>query len=431
MKCLARGLLALLLLGAAPAGDRAMPYSASLRIPADTEGRLAASVYSLPASFFDPAEAQRFLGAVRRIDRKRTVIVLADPPLAARLDAHGIVLINTGARSYSPWPRDPMSFAYAGDRVVLLVRPNLQRGREGDAGLAREIIQGLPDEVDRAWGGARWTEAPTPFHNGQVLLSHDAAWVTLHTLEPLILEELGLAAVPVETFTAAAAIDRYVEAAEKAASRLGALYGRTVRCVHPLPAKGSGNAALMRTIGGGAGTDLDSVLTLLPHGQSLAALVADVSAGQALLSGLPQQDLATLRAGYGFAAEGDALRTALREAQESPRARDLDAFLDLVADHLAKEGLTVRRLPLLVVPTALLGHGANHPDFLLTWNNVVLETKNKALRAEGFSSLSSTGDAVAREAMAAFGVHLDLLPPLVESVVANGGYRCASNHLRR
>jgi hypothetical protein len=409
-----------------------MPYSASaLRLPADTEGRLAASVYSLPSSFFDPAEAQRFLDAVRRLDRKRTIIVLADPPLAARLDSKDIVLIDTGARSYSPWPRDPMSFAFAGDRVVLLVRPNLQRGREQDAHLAREILDGLPKAIDRAWGGARWAEAPTPFHNGQVLLTKDAAWVTLHTLEPLILEELGLAAVPVGTFATAAGIDRYVEAAEKAGRRLGALYGRPVRFVHPLPAKASGDAALMRTIGGGAGTDLDSVLTLLPHGQGLAALVADVSVGRALISELPKDDLAALRSGYGLAPEEDALRSALLGAQDSRRAGDLTAFLDLVADHLAKAGLTVRRLPLLVVPTALLGDGPSHPDFLVTWNNVVVEKKDGRARAEGFSALSSRGDTLACATFAALGVHLDLLPPLIESIVANGGYRCASNHLRR
>src|SRR5512134_2717982 len=116
MKRLGRGLLALSLLGAAPAADRAMPYAASaLRLPADTEGRLTASVYSLPSSFFDADQALSFLAAVRRLDRKRTLIVLADPPLAARLAGGDIVLINTGDRSYSPWPRDPMSFAFAGD----------------------------------------------------------------------------------------------------------------------------------------------------------------------------------------------------------------------------------------------------------------------------------------------------------------------------
>lgn len=423
-----RGLLALALLGAAPAAERAIPYQASaLRIPADTEGRLAASVYSLPSSFFTVEEAQGFLNAVRNLDRERTLIVLADAPVAARLSGQDLAVVNTGDRSYSPWPRDPMSFAYAGERVVLLVRPNLQRGREADAGMAREILQSLPEKLDLAWGGARWTESPTPFHNGQVLLSKDAAWVTLHSLEPLILEEQGLSAVPVETFYSASGIDRYVEAAGKAATRLSALYGRTVRFVHPLPVKGSGDSALMRTIGGGAGIDLDSVLTLLPH----AALVADVSAGQALLAGLPNADLEALRAGYGLRPEADALKAALLKAQESARARDLDAFLDLTASQLTQEGLKVQRLPLLIVPTALLRDAPQHPDFLLTWNNVVVERMGESLRAEGFSSLSTTGDAAARAAFAALDVRLDLLPPLIESVVANGGYRCASNHLRR
>lgn len=110
----------------------------------------------------------------------------------------------------------------------------------------------------------------------------------------------------------------------------------------------------------------------------------------------------------------------------------LGEFLDAVAQHLEGEGIAVKRLPILSVPVPLLQDraGLSHRDFLLTWNNVVVETPKSGTRAEGFSSLLPAGDARAREVFTSLGVHLDLFPPLVRSVILNGGYRCASNHLR-
>ena len=92
----------------------------------------------------------------------------------------------------------------------------------------------------------------------------------------------------------------------------------------------------------------------------------------------------------------------------------------------------MRRLPLLAVPVALLRNreGLTHDEFLITWNNVVAETRAGRLRAEGFASLIPTGDRLVRKAFAAAGAQLDLFPPLVRSVILNGGYRCASNHER-
>ena len=84
--------------------------------------------------------------------------------------------------------------------------------------------------------------------------------------------------------------------------------------------------------------------------------------------------------------------------------------------------MNVRRVPLLKMP---------QKAFLITANNVVLETRGTVRRAEGFASLLPPVDAAAREAFAASGYHLDLFPPLARSVVLGGGYRCASNHLRQ
>ena len=306
----------------------------------------------------------------------------------------------------------------------VLVRPNLQTGREEDASLGPELVQALPEEIDRAWGKASWTEASVPFHNGQVLLTRDAAWVTLHALEPAILARLGLDRVPVESFAKPEGINRYLVAANEAARELGTLYGRTVRFVHPLPK----TANLMRQIGGGAGYDLDSIVTLVPQKNGMAALVADVSLGRDLLAKLPASDWDALRRGYGLESAGDPLAA----AQKTPGMDGLDAFLDLVAEHLAAQGMEVKRLPILTVPVSLLAYraGLDHSEFLITWNNVVVETRKNDVRAEGFASLIPSADARAREVFGALGVHLDLLPPLVRSVILNGGYRCASNHLR-
>ncbi len=405
------------------------------RFDSDVDGRLTASVYSLPSFFFDLPAADAFLTGVRAAaGPSRTLVVLTDSPLyerlAPRAKALGVRLLDTHGRAYSPWPRDPFTLVKTRTGGVrVLVRPNLQPGREEDAHLGPELVRSLPDDLDRAWGHPTWTEAPVPFHNGQVLLTKDAAWLTLHALEPRILAILRTDRVPVASFNTAEGIDRYLAAADQAAAELATLYSRPVRFVHPLPRTGdlATRTALMKRIGGGAGYDLDSILTLVPGKKGLAVLVADVNAGRDLLAKLPkgnQDALRHLRKGYNLEPTADL--TAL------PELDALGSFLDLTAEHLASQGLTVRRLPLLAIPVALLHDrtGLTHSSFLITWNNVVLERRNKEVRAEGFSSLIPTGDRMARDTFASLGVHLDLVPPLVRSVILNGGYRCASNHLR-
>ncbi|MFL6236391.1 MAG: hypothetical protein ACJ76N_24880 [Thermoanaerobaculia bacterium] len=416
-------------------GRRAGP-TPGLRFDADTAGRLTASVYSLPSFFFDPRTADAFLSAVHAASPERTLVVLTDSTVLAALSPRAkdfnLRLLDTYGRPYSPWPRDPFSLVHTRDGALrVLVRPNLQPGREEDANLGPELVQGLPEDLDRAWGKVTWSTAPVPFHNGQVLLTPDAAWITLHALEPRILALLGVDRVPVASFATAAGIDRYLAAADQAAGELAKLYGRPVRFVHPLPRRGelAARTELMRRIGGGAGYDLDSIATLLPGGK---ALVADVSAGRSLLAKLPAADWGSLRRGYGLEPSGAALSAAMTAAQGTPEMDALGGFLDLVAGELAKGGMKVRRLPILIVPVALLADrsGLSHESFLLTWNNAVVEVRKGQARAEGFSYLLPTGDQAARDAFAASGVRLDLFPPLVRSIVLNGGYRCASNHLR-
>lgn len=418
------------------------PARPPFRFDADTSGRIAASVYSLPSFFFSPATVRELLLAISRLDPRREILVLADlamvRALGAAPPAPRLHLLETYGRPYSPWPRDPFSLVRdSAGRLVALARPNSQTGREEDANLAAEWVQNLPADLDRKWGGKGgvvWTVAPTPFHNGQVLLTEDAAWMTVHALEPRVLALLGAERVPVESFGSAEGIDRYLRAVDQASGELAALYGRPVRFVHPLPRAGTlaERTALLRTLGGAAGYDLDSLVTFVPAKGGVAALVADSGLGRGATAQAGPRDLEALRAGFGLAPEGEGLRAALLAAQESPATRALGAFLDLAARSLQEAGFPVRRLPLLSIPTALLAEraGLHHEEFLLTWNNVVVERRPEGARAEGFSYHFPPGDRAAREAFEGLGVHLDLLPPLARSIVLNGGYRCASNHLR-
>lgn len=450
--------------GAAPrrAADRLSAFGREPpRFDDDAEAAIAASVYSLPSSFFDSPVAAAFLAALRAMAPRRDLVVLTDLPsrrrLAACCSGPRLHLLETYGRGFSPWTRDPMSLTRRADGgVMVLVRPNAQPGREEDGYLGAQLVRQLPPALDRAWGGVRWEVAPVPFHNGQVLLTRDAAWISIHSLEPRILALLGIDRVPVESFATAAGIERYFAAARQAAAELAALYGRPVRFVHPLPPAviGGGDRQLATSrdlilrAGGAAGYDLDSVLTLLPaaaagssaaagrspgtRGRPAVALVASLAAGRALLAALTSEDWEALRRGYDLAAAGGELAAALGAAQRTPAAARLDGFLDLVAAHLGSQGFRVERLPLLTVPVTLLSdhEGVAGREFLLTWNNVVLETRDGQLRAEGFSSLLPAGDREARRVFTAAGCSLDLLPALVHSIVLNGGYRCASNHLR-
>ncbi len=414
----------------------------ALRFDDDWTREIAASVYSLPSSFFSAAEAKSFLAGVHSLAPKRQILVLADPAAREALGRlPGVTALPTFGRDYSPWPRDPLSLTHRADGgLAVLIRPNLQRGREEDANLGRALIQTLPADLDRRFQQPVWTVAGVPFHNGQALIAPRAVWISIHTLEPRILEILGLDRIPVETFGTATGIDRYLAAARQAADELGVLYGRPVRFVHPLPNHGdlAARVDLLRAIGGGAGTDLDSIVTLVPRRTGAAdapptAFVADVAAGVALLGRLSPADLAAARSTYGFSPGVD-LAGVLKAGLATPSARGLGAFLDAVASHLSAEGLEVHRLPLLFAPFAALARADELPEggtFLIGWNNAVLETRGGAFSAEAFASGLPTGDREAVAAYATAGARLTLLPALPMGVIRGGGYRCASNHVRR
>ncbi|HUF78535.1 MAG TPA: hypothetical protein VMR44_06465, partial [Thermoanaerobaculia bacterium] len=202
----------------------------ALAFPDELRDPISASLFSFPSGVVEPSEAAALLAAVREAAPERELVVLADLPLRGALEVggstRGVHWIETHGRPYSPWPRDPFSTArLPGGGLVLVERPDFQGGREGDRWLAREVVQNLPEELDRAWGGdggVRWGAAPFPFHNGHVLMAGGAAWTSLHGLERRILAMTALERVPVESFGTVAGIDRYLAAARRVMDEMSA-----------------------------------------------------------------------------------------------------------------------------------------------------------------------------------------------------------------
>lgn len=378
------------------------------RMPNDTSGPIETSIFSFNTGFFDKAgDPRAFLTALRASSPKRRIVVLADDEVAAALKGVDVEILPSFSRPYTPWPRDPFTVARTANGGVLLInRPNRQPEREEDANMVRALAQNLD---------ASWTVAPIPFHNGHILLTPDAMYLSIHSVEIRALQILGIDAVPVKTFGTREGIEKYLNAVRQAAKDLESLYRKPARFVHPLDP----DYELIRRLAGGGGFDLDSIMTLLPQRDgSLIALVGDISLGAKIAR---TADWKIANKAYGLSGN-----VAAAQSQRSTVA--LGEFLDTVAAHLAANGVKVQRLPLLNIPTSL-AKGAPR-NFLLTWNNVVLEANGDKRRAEGFASLIGAGDDYARKAFASAGYELELLPPLVKSITHSGGYRCASNHVR-
>jgi hypothetical protein len=400
-----------------------------------------ASVYSLPAGFFDATEVRQFLAALAEARPKREIIVLSragSPVEKGRMAPNPhLYWIAPPAGDFTPWPRDPFLFGWRQDRPALLDRPNVQRGREEDRAMAEALVRAWPRALADRWGAPSLATAAVPFHHGQFLLSESTVWLSIHSLERAVLTRLGVDQVPIDSLRTVAGRHSYLEALETEAARLAeSLDGYQPAWVHDLPLAVEPDAfARFAALAGGAGFDLDSYLTVLPvvHGGGAPrALVGSPPLGEREVQRVSAGELEAMRAFYELAPPVQELRQQLVAYQASPRARDLGAYLDGIAEHLTESGLTVTRLPLLLVPTALFEDraGVDYPDFLLTWNNVVLDNTGGKATAEGFRYHFAPGDRAAVAAFAAAGYRLDLFPALRRSIVLGGGYRCASNHLR-
>ena len=408
--------------------------------PLEGQGEIALSVYSLPAQLFSYEEAAGFLDTIRSYGESREIVVLSDldlyAPFKAFCDKHQIELIETSVPFYSPWPRDPMIFAQSeGSGWLIVQRPNVQSSREMDDYMARELVHGLPDKLDCEWGEVRWDRAATPFHNGKILLVDDRVWINLDSVEIRTLEILGLDRVPVRSFQSAEGIQVYLEAAQKAAGELAQLFGKPVSFIDPLPWGGplEKRSAMMYFLGGGAGYDLDSLVTVLPQDKGPGtAIIGDVNLAKQMIAGASGDDWRRFSQGYKFRGEPEQRRREILDYQSEQRSTKLGQYLDLVAAYLGSVGFKVKRLPLFLVPQdQIKARQDDGGDFLVTWNNVVLEQSDDGDFAEGFTGLLQSGDSRAKEVFASEGFQLRFVPPLLESIYRNGGYRCASKHLRR
>jgi hypothetical protein len=406
-----------------PSSNRFLANNTAMIATAGNEP-IEASIYSINSRFVKADEAKRFLAAVRVASPQRRIVVIADDAMQSALQkdlaALRIDFIDNLNRPLTPWPRDPFSIARAPNGgVVFINRPNMQRNREEDATMVRVLLNGLPKSLDDRWK-PRWTTGATSFHNGQILLTPKTVWISMHSVEFRALELLGIDHVPVERFGSAHGIARYIDAVQHAANELSKLYDRPVRFVHELPH----TPQQIEVLGGGAGFDLDSIVTLLPHADgSIDALIGDVPLGAKLAASTNEWQ--ELEKTYSLTANA---RDAVMNFQNDPSSSGLQHFLDQCANDLAKRGVKVRRLPLLMIPMSLLINDdrPETPYFLVTANNVVLERNH----AEGFASGLPLVDSAARSIFKSAGYDLTLFPPLPRSVVLNGGYRCASNEVR-
>jgi hypothetical protein len=400
-----------------------------------------ASIYSLPSGYFRFEEAAAFLRSVHTIAPQRDIVVLSNQPLLGELRGLAgqmpLHLIDTLGRAYSPWPRDPFVVAQsARGPVTLVVRPNLQAQRELDVFMAREVVQNLPEELDQEWQRVQWTFAPVPFHGGHMLTTPEATWVSVHTLMPRIKELIGMRGpLDLQEVRRPHRQAQFLQALATAAGEFEAIFGRPVELVHAMPEDDSTAAvdAFGVVLGGGDARDLDSILTLVSQpGGGTAALVGDLTLGRRLLQDAPADDVGRLRALYHVIPEGNTLKQQLGDAQTTPVNRQFNAYLDAISDHLRRRGIDVHRVPLLHVPQELIPDPMRYTrvSFMISWNNVVLEEAGGEVHAEGFASGLESTDAAVQRIYAEAGVKLRYASPLALSIMRDGGYRCASNHVR-
>jgi len=423
-----------------PSRTREVPFEA-IDFDYGSQAPIRASIYSLPSRYFRADEATRFLRSVNAAAPQRRLVVLSDQPVIDELrpleTEMPLVLLDSYGRRYSPWPRDPF-FATVSARgpVTLVVRPNLQAQREIDVFMAREIVQDLPDEVDREWQRVQWTMAPVPFHGGHMLTTPTTTWVSALTLLPRVKEILGTTGkIDLQQLRDPQTLRSFLAALETAKTEFEETFNQPARFVHALPTAGGAAEidALQVVLGGGDTRDLDSIITIVESAEGRQrALVGDVTLGSRLIQDAPDSDIAKLRALYHLQPAPDDLRQQIAEGHRTPRNQQFDAFLDASAAYLERLGLEVTRLPLLDVSQRLIPAELSdgRPAFLVNWNNVVLQEVDGEMRAEGFASGMTSTDEKVREIYADAGVRLDYVAPLPLSIMRDGGYRCASGHVR-
>lgn len=404
------------------------------RIQPNGLSRIEATVISAPTGRVRVDEVAALIDDLTHWDPERRVLVLADgsnfEQLLACCSSDLVAVRPSFGRPFSPWPRDAMTFARSSDgSPLLLMRPNEVPGRELDALMGRALLQ-FNDLERVATQPVHWLTSPVPFHNGQILFTPGETWVSIHSLERRALELLGLDSVPTTSFATQRGLETYLDAVRRAAGEYEVLFSQPVGFVHPLPASGPAERreAEMWALAGGAGWDLDSLITILPRVADLpVTLVGSAGLGQALVASIGDDEL---RAWLDSLRLTSVSTAAARVALSGPLARrtSLQQFLDVTAEHLEGIGHEVVRVPLLVLPQNLARQ--LKADVLIGMHNVVLERGRRGPRAEGFSSGLQSLDQHAIDLFRVAGYELRLVPAISDSILLNAGYRCSTNHLR-
>ena len=440
-----------------PSSERELPFQdlGPLSCP-DGVSPLQALLFSFPSSMFDTDDCIALLDSVHQSSPSVTLAVISDytandgasaERFRAKARALGAHLIAPLGPSPSPWLRDPIFVGRdSNQQLVLINRAGSQQGREQDQNIPRQLIQGAPSEFESLTGPLFWSQAPFHFHGGHLLFTPESPWISVHSIETQILQRLDLQSIDVQKLIDTSGWKSFSEAANASAEELGKLGGHRVQWVHPWPSPPAGmeHSDFVRCLGGGNDIDLDTLLTILPGGPSDTAILGDLESGAALLGTVSDEELAEFSRRFQIRVPTRDLRDALTRWKGSPRVTGLSAFLELVATHLRAKGLRVRRTPLLMMPTPLI---ANHPKFAaeqphahfpIGFSNVVLDSQPAPnepaefrLRAHSFESCLPTFDEEARRIFTEAGCELMLHPALVESIISEGGFRCATQEIRK
>ncbi len=440
-----------------PSSQRERPFQDLVPLSCtDGVSPLQALLFSFPSSMFDAEDCIALLDSVHQSSPSVALAVISDytandgtaaESFRAEARALGAYLIAPLGPSPSPWLRDPILVGRDSDQqLVLINRAGSQQGREQDQNIPRQLIQGTPSEFESLTGPLFWSQAPFHFHGGHLLFTPESPWISVHSIETQILKRLNLQGIDVQKLNDIDGWNSFSEAANASAEELGKLGGHRVQWVHPWPSTPPGmeHSEFVRCLGGGNDIDLDTLLTILPGGPSDTAILGDLDQGGELLGTVSDEELAEFSRRFQIRVPPRDLRDALTRWKRSARVAGLSAFLELVATHLRTNGLRVRRTPMLMIPTPLI---ANHPKFAaeqphahfpIGFSNVVLDSQSapnepteRRLRAHSFESCLPIFDAEARRVFAEAECDLILHPALVESIISEGGFRCATQEIRR
>lgn len=440
---------------------RERPFeSGSFELVDDGTSPITSHLFSLPSTHFDPAACLETLRSVRSACPEAELLVLSDfmgsSQPAARtfceeLRSMGCRLLPTlGQSPPSPWLRDPMlPLEDEEGRLIFLSRPNRQSGRESDLKVSRQLVSAAAQDWDEEHREVSWSPCPTPFHGGHLIFTPGSVWLSVHSVETRVLELMNIDRIDVTKLLKPEGWANYCRAVDAAVDELGAALGVQTNLVHPWPSPppGMSHSEFISALGGGNDIDLDVLLTLIPDQTSHAgvvALVGSTDASRPLIEKLTATELETFAQSFGMDLPATQLRPRLQTWQGSPKVSGLEDFLKLVSLHLASMDIPVATTPLVFVETKLitshprLSNDQPHVHFPLGHCNAVLERvaptanrNSRSMRAHAFMSGLPSLDSKATSAYEEIGCQLHLHPPLIESLVLEGGFRCATQQIRK